>query len=317
MIINMMISQARRPAVLLPFLVLGVVAGAAAFAPQDDEQPAKNDRQVGQSFRVPYRLTETNHYLVRVRINGKGPFNFLVDSGAPALYVGTDTAQAIGLKAAEDDYWTGVDRLEFEGGAVLEQVKARVEDPFQLVGMNALGLPGASIDGILGFTILARYKLEFDPTDDRMTWTRIDYEPKEPYIPRELRTKKGPKAPAEVEAMSALGPLMKLAAVFVGKQPEEQLDHQGFLGIELEAAVNQAETKNDSVIVSAVIAGSAAAAQGVQPGDQLVRISGRRIDDLADAHKAIAGLHVGDSVDLELKRAGELLELSLRAGEGF
>lgn len=313
MIINMMMSRARRPAVLLPFLVLGLVAGAAAFAPQDDDEPANDkDRQIGQSFRVPYRLTETNHYLVRVRINGKGPFNFLVDSGAPALYVGTETAQAIGLKAAEDDYWTGIDRLEFEGGATLDNVKARIEDPFQLVGMNALGLPGASIDGILGFTILARYKLEFDPTDDRMTWTRIDYEPKEPYIPRELRTRKGPKAPAEVQAMSALGPLMKLAAVFVGKQPEEQLDHQGFLGIELEAA-----EEKEGVQVSAVIAGSPAAEKGVQAGDQLARVSGRRIDDLDDAHKAIAGVHVGDSVDLELKRGGERLELTLRAGEGF
>jgi hypothetical protein len=313
MIINMIKGRSRRPTVLLPFLVLGLVAGAAAFAPQDDNKPArKNDPQVGQSFRVPYRLTETNHYLVRVRINGKGPFNFLVDSGAPALYVGTETAQAIGLNPAEDDYWTAIDRLDFEGGATLENVNARIEDPFQLVGMNALGLPGASIDGILGFTILARYKLEFDPTDDRMTWTRIDYEPKEPYIPRELRTRKGPKAPAEVEAMSALGPLMKLAAVFVGKQPEEQLDHQGFLGIELETADDK-----QGVRVSAVIAGSPAAEKNVQPGDLLMRVSGRRINDLADAHKAIAGLHVGDSVDLELKRDGEPLKLTLQAGEGF
>ncbi len=49
------------------------------------------DPQIGQSFQVPYRLTDTNHFLVRVRINGKGPFNFLVDSGAPALYVATET----------------------------------------------------------------------------------------------------------------------------------------------------------------------------------------------------------------------------------
>ena len=77
-----------------------------------------------------------------------------------------------------------MDRLDFEGGARLTDVKARVEDPFQLVGMNALGLPGASIDGILGFTILARFRLEIDPTRDRMTWTRLDYEPAEPPVPR-------------------------------------------------------------------------------------------------------------------------------------
>ena len=146
----------------------------------------KDDPAIGQSYRIPYRLTETNHYLVRVRINGKGPFNFLVDSGAPALYVGTEAAKAVGLKPEKDEFWTPIDRLDLEGGATLTDLKARVEDPFQLVGMNALGLPGASIDGILGFTILARFRLEFDPTDDRMTWTRIDYNPKEPFVPAAL-----------------------------------------------------------------------------------------------------------------------------------
>ena len=50
--------------------------------------------------------------------------------------------------------------------------------------MNALGLPGATIDGILGFTVLARFRLEIDPTRDRMTWTRLDYEPNEPPVPQ-------------------------------------------------------------------------------------------------------------------------------------
>ena len=63
------------------------------------EPPAQqHDPQIGQSFHVPYRLTDTNHFLVRVRINGKGPFNFLVDSGAPALFIATETAKKIGLK---------------------------------------------------------------------------------------------------------------------------------------------------------------------------------------------------------------------------
>ena len=100
---------------------------------------------------MPYRLTDTNHFLVRARINGKGPFNFLVDSGAPALFIATETAKKIGLKPDPDKFWTPIDRLDLEGGSRLTGVKARVEDPFQLVGMNALGLPGASIDGILGF----------------------------------------------------------------------------------------------------------------------------------------------------------------------
>ena len=129
---------------------------------------APRDPQIGRTFQIPYRLTDTNHFLVRVRINGKGPFNFLVDSGAPALFVATETAKRVGLTRIKGEFWTPIDRLDFEGGAQLAGLKARVDDPFQLVGMNALGLPGASIDGILGFTILR-------DSGSRSTYRRIEW----------------------------------------------------------------------------------------------------------------------------------------------
>src|SRR4051794_12321789 len=109
------------------------VTAALALDPRGGAPAAPPDPQIGRSFPVPYRLTDTNHFLVRVRINGKGPFNFLVDSGAPALFVATETAGKIGLKPGKREFWTPVDRLDFEGGARLLGVKARVEDPFQLL----------------------------------------------------------------------------------------------------------------------------------------------------------------------------------------
>jgi serine protease Do len=297
----------------LPILTtLGLLLAVAALA-SDDPKPDENaPSPVGASFQIPYRVTDTNHYLVRVRINGKGPFNFLVDSGAPALYIGTEAAKAIGLKAAEDDYWTPVERLDLEGGARLTDLKARIEDPFQLVGMNALGLPGASIDGILGFTILARFRMQFDPTQDRMTWTRIDYQPREPFIPRAARTKKGPAMPAEVQAMQAMGPLMKLMAVFIGKQPAEELRPQGYLGIELKPAEG-----GTGVAVSAVLEGSPAAEAGIQPGDVLVSLDGHDVRDLADAHRAVRKLEPGQKVPAKLRRGEESREITLTAAEGF
>src|SRR5262249_26154942 len=42
-----------------------------------------------KSYQVPYRLTATKHVLVRAKINGKGPFHFILDTGAPALFVST------------------------------------------------------------------------------------------------------------------------------------------------------------------------------------------------------------------------------------
>lgn len=287
------------------FTWLGLVLAFAALAPVPEQDPT-----IGRSYKIPYRLTNTNHYLVRVRLNGKGPFNFLVDSGAPALYVGTEAAKAIGLKPAEEDFWTSLDRLDLEGGATLTNLKARVEDPFQLTGMNALGLPGASIDGILGFTILARFKMEFDPTRDRMTWTRIDYQPRDPFVPRLVKGKKAEAPPPEIQAMQLLGPMMKFAAVLVGKQPEDELHPRGFLGVELVADGGQ-------VRVAEVLADSAAAKAGVRKGDHVVRILDRDIDDLKAAHAAVALIRSGAEIPLTVRRGEETLDLTLTAGEGF
>jgi len=280
-------------------------------------KPPARDPQIGRSFQVPYRLTDTNHFLVRARINGKGPFNFLVDSGAPALFVATGTAKKIGLKPAKNAFWTPIDRLDFEGGAELTSVKARVEDPFQLVGMNALGLPGASIDGILGFTILARYRLEIDPTQDRMTWTRLDYEPRDPPVP-DRKPGDEARAPLEIQAMNALGPIAKGLAFLMGKQPEEERHPRGFLGLEWSEQVEAGQTH---LQVVGVLKGSPAATGGVQPGDRILRIKDRPIKDKTGARAALAEVRPGNTVPLVVRRGSGAdareLSLTLTAGEGL
>jgi Aspartyl protease/PDZ domain len=288
---------------------LGLCLVAVSMAP-DAPRDRPRDPEVGKSYQVPYRVTNTNHFLVRVRINGKGPFNFLVDTGAPAFYIATETARKIGLKPAADDFWTAVDRLDFEGGARLTGLKARVEDPFQLVGMNALGLPGASIDGILGFTVLARFRFELDPTRDRMTWTRLDYEPVEPPVPRRVA---GERAPAEVQAMNLLGPLAKFLAIATGgKQPEDQLHPRGFLGLELAEA-------DGLVRVADVLADSPAARAGVRPGDRLVRVLDRDVTTIRAARDAVAAVRPDDRVPLVVRRGAgtETEDLTLTAVDGL
>ena len=85
--------------------------------------------------------------------------------------------------------------------------------------MNALGLPGASIDGILGFTILARFRLEIDPSAGPH-----DLDPAEPCARRSpgAAARRTASSPAELQAMNALGPLAKGLAFLMGKQPEEE-----------------------------------------------------------------------------------------------
>src|SRR5438067_4022096 len=131
------------------------------------DEPAKAK---AETYQIPYRLTDTKHVLVRAKINGKGPFNFILDTGAPALFISTAVCRKLGIEA-DASGWGTLERFEIEGGLVLTQFKARIEDPFQLEGMNGLGLAGAELHGIIGYTILARYRLEFDFTQTKMVWT--------------------------------------------------------------------------------------------------------------------------------------------------
>jgi hypothetical protein len=298
-------------------LALAMTAALALESQEGAEPPRARDSQINRSFQVPYRLTDTNHFLVRVRINGKGPFNFLVDSGAPALFIATETAKKVGLKPDRADFWTRVDRLDLEGGARLDDVKARVDDPFQLVGMNALGLPGASIDGILGFTILARFRLEIDLTKDRMTWTRLNHEPRDPPVPNHKPGDDG-AAPLGVQAMSVLGSLAKGLAFVMGKQPAEERHPRGFLGLEWSEKV---ESGRKQVEVQGVLKDSPAAHAGLEPGDCILRVNNRAIEGLKGVRAALTEVRPGDNVALVVHRgsgaSGRELRLTLTAGEGL
>ena len=53
----------------------------------DAKKPDAKKPEQAAKTEVPYRLTSTNHLMVRTKINGKGPFNLIVDTGAPAVFI--------------------------------------------------------------------------------------------------------------------------------------------------------------------------------------------------------------------------------------
>src|SRR5437588_12559768 len=96
-----------------------VIAVAAALAAPtvraDEPKTVPTTRTDAPTVLVPYRLTRTQHVLVRAKINGKGPFNFILDTGAPALFVAKKVADGIGVTADKRGRAT-FDRFEVEGG---------------------------------------------------------------------------------------------------------------------------------------------------------------------------------------------------------
>src|SRR5438270_7903783 len=172
------------------------------------DEPLKS---VVKSYEVPYRLTAVKHILVRAKINGKGPFNFILDTGAPALVVSTAVGKKLNLEADKGG-WATLDRFTLEGGAVVTKAKARIEDPFQLEGMNGLGLAGAHLDGIIGYNILARFRIEFDFTKDKLAFTALDYDPPPPQGLGD-----GAGAAGGLDTMAAI---MKFLGGFLGQKAE-------------------------------------------------------------------------------------------------
>src|SRR3954469_23544044 len=79
-------------------LIAGIVLVLAAVpARADDLKPPAAKAAV--AIQVPYSLTATQHVLVRVKLNGKGPYNFILDTGAPVLFIATKIAEKAGVTA--------------------------------------------------------------------------------------------------------------------------------------------------------------------------------------------------------------------------
>ena len=279
--------------------VLVVLLCSVGTAKADDP---KTDAKI---FHVPYRLTKTSHVLVRAKLNGKGPYNFIIDTGAPTLFVSTAVARKVGIRADQNNSGT-VDRFEIEGGVNFNKCRGRIEDPFQLEGMNGLGLAGVEIHGIIGYTILAQYRIEFDFTKDKLTWQRLDFHPP---LPR------GVNGPTTAGGMEALGSIMKVVGAFLGKKTEPAPAVRGFFGLIL------SESQGD-VRVKAVLPKSPAAEAGLEPGDRITRLEipgaeASKVRSVAGLQKQFAGVIPGGTVEITAMRGETARTFRLQAGRGL
>ena len=277
-------------------LVAALLCPAVAWS----DEPAK-DKKDTKPRAVPYRLTDTQHVLVRVKINGKGPFNFIVDTGCPVLIVSTSVGKQVGLKTEKN--WATLDALEMEGGLIQKKVLARVETPFQLEGMNGMGLAGVELHGLLGYSVIAKYKMEFDFTRDRLLWTPLNFDPPPP---QPIVVKGGGGA----GGMEMMAGFMRILAAFSGLKPAPPPVPRGFLGFEM-------DEQDKTVTVGAVLAKSPAAEAGLKKGDRILEVDGAKIAAVADVHRKVARLLPGQELKLQIQRGDEMHEIKITAGQGL
>ena len=284
-------------------LACGLVLPSPGGAVDPKDNPDRPEKADGKAtrFEVPYRLTDTKHVLVRAKINGRGPFNLILDTGAPAVFI----TKAVAKKAkadTDDKGWANFDKFELEGGVVVEEARGRVEDLFQLQGMNSMGLAGVELHGVIGYNVLAKYRIEYDFTADK-----LGFEPLDDFEPPKLIPIGGGKGGQG--GLEMLGPMMKVLAAFMGVKPNFDLAPRGFVGLEFDDA--------DGVVVKKVLAGGPADQAGIKVGDKIDTVGTRGIDDARDLTRALAKAKPGQDLKFTIKRGGKEMELTVELGRGL
>jgi hypothetical protein len=273
----------------------------AADPPPKADKPADKPKAETKA-EVPYRLTDTKHVLVRAKLNGKGPFNFILDTGAPAVFLSKAVAKKVGLKE-DDKGWGTFDSFVLEGGLKVDKAQGRVEDLFQLEGMNGMGLAGVELHGVIGYNVLAKFRITYDFTGDKLAFVPLtDFNP-----PEVKAIGKGGGGQGGLEVM---GTMMKTLAGFMGVKPNFEVRPGGFVGIEI-------EEKDKKLVVKTVLKGSPADEAGLKAGDTLDSVKDSSLDTLSDVARVFGKANVGDTVKLTVDRGGEKKTFGIKLGGGL
>jgi predicted aspartyl protease len=135
--------------------------------------------QLSSGVTVPFRPASSCAplLLVDVRVNGQGPFQFVVDTGASGTGLSRRLAERLRLGDGEQRTALGA------GGAVsaetvrvreLQVGPLRMENlPVFVTDLSAIaGKAGAEIDGILGYDFLHRWRVLIDYPGQTLTFSR-------------------------------------------------------------------------------------------------------------------------------------------------
>src|SRR4051812_672350 len=167
-------------AVLLAVNSLAALALALSDDVKDRKGGGEDKRPPPTGAMVPFEMLPTNHMVVEAKLNGKGKtYRLIFDLGAPVTLLSGRAAEAsgaIGSKAPRSFLFGArgegkLDKLEV-GDLTTEDLPVVVMDHPALSALGkALGRP---LDGIIGYTLFARYRTTIDYQAKRMTFTPVN-----------------------------------------------------------------------------------------------------------------------------------------------
>ncbi|HEV3258471.1 MAG TPA: PDZ domain-containing protein [Gemmataceae bacterium] len=247
---------------------------------------------------VSFELLKTKHIAVQVKINGKGPYRVIFDTGAPVSLLNNKVARLSGMvaKNARPPFFslfgsmgpTAINTLELGDLKVKDSGAVVMDHPTVELLSKALG----PIEGIVGFPFFARFKMTIDYQAKKMTFVPNGFDP-----------------PDAMEVM-----MTNMMAMADENPHPKVLTPAAQWGLVLH---KQKTDEEAGVTVKEVLAGSAAAAGGLKAGDRLLTLDGRWTDNLPDAYLAASYVKPGTAAQVVVKRGGKELQLTVKPRLGL
>jgi len=276
---------------ILAVAIFAAIVPSQLYA-QDDKK-----KDPPKKFVVPFELIKTQHMVVSVKINGKGPYRLVFDTGAPDSLVSNKVAKEAELfpKDFKKPFFapfgsmgqTKIKEIEL-GDLKAENISTTVLDH---PTVQAIAKFVGPIEGILGFTFYSKYKMTIDYEKNLMTFEKGTYEPGD----------------VMKKMMDSL-----MASESVRKAPRI-LAPAGLVGIRVEKGKDDEDA---GVTVKDVLPDSPAAAAGFKAGDRLLTLDGRWTDTVADCYIAAGQIRLGVAASAQVLRDGKkvTLKITVRAG---
>jgi hypothetical protein len=247
---------------------------------------------------VPFELLKTKHMAIKIKVNGKGPYRVIFDTGAPVMLLNTRIAKESGVlgKEMKTPVFTVFGSMgqvkikDLEIGTLeAHDVPAMVMDHPTVEMINKFLGP---IDGIVGFPFFARYKMTLDYQAQRLTFVPNGFNPPD-----------------------ALQAIMAAVMTLADDNPKPKVLAPGAQwGLVLE---KKDSDDQPGVTIREVLVGSAAEKGGLQAGDRLLTLDGRWTDSTADAYLASGHVKPGVGVKVTIQRGSKEMALTVEPRFGL
>ncbi|HEY7309669.1 MAG TPA: PDZ domain-containing protein [Gemmataceae bacterium] len=280
-------------------LLLTVLGLMLAISSPAAEQPAAKpiEKAAAKPIVIPFELLKSGHMAVMVKVNGKGPYRVIFDTGAPVNLFNNKLAK-------EADLLRDVPKSSLPFLGTIAEVKVK---ELQVGDEKAAGQPAIVMDhplvelmskklgalyGIVGFPFFARYTMTIDYQAETLTLVPNGYKP--------------------ANAMKSLEATM-FQMIAGGSPAEKVLSPAAQWGL----TARKGDDDKAGIVVKEVLAGSAAAEAGLKPGDRLLTVDGRWTDSLPDLYEVAGHIKPGVRVPVKLQRDGKEMELQIKPRAGL